>query len=442
MPPEDMAPVVSEREDSAKSTCPLSVRQQNRNLVRFAFHISLIYLAAPVVYVGNLDAVLLNRLGYSDKVANLPASAYMWTSAPFLVLFTWYFCHVRMLKPVLVASYAVMAGAGLIAVAGLLHPDANWLVVALVAHAILTGWSAGVANLFEWEILARGVVEQRRGFALSLAFGFGPLMAVFSSLGTQLVLDGRLGPLVAGRLSFPWDYISLFGASILILTVPAFSAMRYIIPLPAVEVAREKLLSGVFGGLGDFLKNRLLILAAIGFLLVMAGNSMILPNVVLYTKEVLGEEPQLYAGYQFVLRFGFKMAAGLLLGWLLVRTHPRAGLTATTLLSLIGLAWALFVPGKWFLVSFGILGSGELYGVYYPNYIISCSPTSMVRRNLAYANLLALPVSLAPLMFGMLSDTYGLRCSIELAALLLAGTIIFVQLALPRRPGIDTVDRF
>ena len=85
--------------------------------------------------------------------------------------------------------------------------------------------------------------------------------------------------------------------------------------------------------------------------------------------------------------------AGLLLGWLLVRTHPRAGLTATTFLCLAGLVWALLVPGKWYLVSFGILGAGELYGVYYPNYLISCSPTSMVRRNLAYANLLALPVT-------------------------------------------------
>ena len=64
--PESMASVVSEQEDSAKSTCPLSIRQQHRHLLRFAFHMSLIYLAAPVVYVGNLDAVLLKKLRHSE----------------------------------------------------------------------------------------------------------------------------------------------------------------------------------------------------------------------------------------------------------------------------------------------------------------------------------------------------------------------------------------
>jgi fucose permease len=159
--------------------------------------------------------------------------------------------------------------------------------------------------------------------------------------------------------------------------------------------------------------------------------------VVLYTNEVLGEPPEAYAGYQFALRFGFKIVAGLLLGWLLARTHPRAGLTATTLLSLIGLAWAICVPGKWYLVTFGILGAGELYGVYYPNYLVSCCPASQVRRNLAYAQLLALPVSVTPLVFGMISDQYGLRCSIETAAVLLVATILMVHFTLPRRPSVS-----
>ena len=416
------------------------MRQQSRNLVRYAFHMSMMYLAAPVVYVGNLDAILLNKLGYSDKVANLPAAAYMWTTAPFLVLFTWYFCDVRMLKPVLVASYAVSAASGLIVVVALLQPHSNWLVMALVVHAMLIGWSLGLANLFEWEILARGVGEERRGLALSLAFGLGPLMAVVSSLGMQLVLDGKLGEINMGTLRFPWDFSLLFAVSVLIMAVPAISATRYMIPSPLVKVAREQLFSGVFGGLGNFLKNRLLMLTALAFLLVMLGSTTVLPSVVLYTKEAVGEELQIFAGYQFALRFAFKVVAGLLLGWLLVRTHPRAGLLATTFLSLAGLVWALLVPGTCYLVSFGILGAGELYGVYYPNYLICCSPTSQVRRNLAYVQLLAWPVTLAPVVFGAISDSYGLRRSIELAAVLLAGAILVVQLALPRRPDITRSD--
>ena len=249
-------------------TCPLSVRQQNWNLVRYAVHTSLLYLAAPVAYVGEVDAILLNKLGYCDKVANLPAAAFMWTTAPFLVLFTWYFCYVRMLKPVVVASYAVTAASGLIVVVSLLQPHSNWLVVALIVHATLMGWCLGVAGLFEWEILARGVTEQRRGLALGLAFGFGPLMAVLSSLGTQLVLDGKLGPIDTGKLAFPWDFHLLFVASVLIMAVPALSATRYFVPIPPVEIIREPLISGVFGGFGDFLRDRLLLLTSIAFLLV------------------------------------------------------------------------------------------------------------------------------------------------------------------------------
>jgi hypothetical protein len=417
------------------SACPLNARQQTWNLVRFAAHIGLLYLAAPVAYVGEVDAILLSKLGYSDKVANLPAAAFLWTTAPFLVLFTWYFCHVRLLKPILVASYAVIAASGLIVAVALLQPQSNWTVAALIVHAILMGWCCGIVALFEWEVLARGVAEQRRGFALALAYGVGPILAVFSSFGTQLLLDGNLGPISMGKLAFPWDFFTLFAISAVVMALPALSAARYVIPMPSVEVAREPLLSGVFGGFRGFLRNRLLMCTSIAFLLVVLGGTTILPSVVLYMKEAIGEDPQKYAGYQFALRFAFKAVAGLLLGWMLVRTHARAGLLATTSFCLVGLVWALLVSGKWYLVSFGILGAGELYYVYYQNYLISSSHASMVRRNLAYAQLLALPVSLAPIMFGVISDSFGLRYSIETAAVLLAATLCFVQLVLPRWPS-------
>ena len=232
-----------------------------------------------------------------------------------------------------------------------------------------------VSSFFEWEVLVRGVAEQRRGLALGLSYGVGPILAVVSSLATQLLLDGKLGPIGIHKPAFPWEFCILFVASAIIGGVPAISATRYIVPLPAVEIEREPLLSGVFGGLRDFVRNRLLMLTSIAFLLTIIGGTSILPSAVLYIREVLGEEPQKYVGYQFAMRFGLKMVAGLLLGWLITKTHPRAGLVATTFLCLAGLAWALVVPGKWYLVSFGILGGGELYYVYYQNYLISCSPT-------------------------------------------------------------------
>jgi MFS family permease len=176
-------------------------------------------------------------------------------------------------------------------------------------------------------------------------------------------------------------------------------------------------------------------------LLVVLGGTAILPSAVLYLREVLGDEPQKYAGYQFALRFGFKAVAGLLLGWLITKTHPRAGVMATTGLCLAGLCWGLMASGKWYLVSFGILGGGELYYLYYQNYMVSCSPTSKVRRNLAYMSLLALPAASAPLLFGMISDHFGRRFSIIVAALLLALALLLVRFALPRRAPAVASDR-
>lgn len=423
-------------EEPLKSGCSLSDRQQHRNALRFGLHWSLMYLAAPVVFVGNLNAILLNKLGYSDTIANLPAVTFRWTTGIFLVLFTWYFCQVRLLKPILAIAYAISAAAGLIVILSLLQPYSMWIVVALVVHSTLIGWFLGIAYVFEWEVLSRGVDEQRRGPALMLAFGVGPVLAVVSSIGMQLLLDGQIGPISVRIPGFPWDYALLFGASMLILAIPAISAMRYVIPSPAVEVTRDGLITGVFGGLGDFLSTRLLMFTSIAFMLVILSSTTILPNVVLYTKEALGEAPQRYAGYQFALRFAFKAVAGLVLGWILVRTSPRAGLVATTGLCLAGLIWSLLVPGTWYLLTFGLLGAGELSGAYYPNYLVACSAPSQVRRNLSYAQLLTLPATVGPIFYGMISDCYGLRLSIEVAAVLLAVTILLVQFVLPRRPSI------
>ena len=144
-----------------------------------------------------------------------------------------------------------------------------------------------------------------------------------------------------------------------------------------------------------------------------------------------------YARYQFALRLAQNMAGlcwdGCVGGTIAGRVLRRLRSLVTGLVGRLG-------PGKWYLVTFGILGAGELYGVYYPNYLVCCSPASQVRRNLAYAQLLALPVSVAPLIYGMISDSYGLRISVETAAVLLLGTILLIQLALPRRPGIAPSD--
>ena len=138
---------------------------------------------------------------------------------------------------------------------------------------------------------------------------------------------------------------------------------------------------------------------------------MIMNNMSLYAREALGEAPEKYAGIQLALRFGFKCLVGFGLGRLVTRVHARASLVATTSLCLAGVAWALFVPGKWYLLGFGLLGGGELFYVYYLNFIVSCSKPERMRENTAYTNLITVLIGIMPIVFGLLSDRFGLRAS-------------------------------
>ena len=87
---------------------PLDLRDQTRNLGLFAACTGLIYLCAPVLYVGVTQASLCHRLGASDTVANLPATAYLaMTCAPVLV--AWLSPYVSTLRRNLVACFAAVA---------------------------------------------------------------------------------------------------------------------------------------------------------------------------------------------------------------------------------------------------------------------------------------------------------------------------------------------
>src|SRR5205814_9500034 len=70
--------------------CPLDRGTQTRNLLLFAACFGANYLAAPVGYIGVLQASLCKRLGAGETVANLPLSIYLGTTA-FTVLVAWWF---------------------------------------------------------------------------------------------------------------------------------------------------------------------------------------------------------------------------------------------------------------------------------------------------------------------------------------------------------------
>jgi hypothetical protein len=417
----------------ATDDCPLGTREQTRNLIIFAVNKSLIYFASPVLYVGNLQAALCKELGTTSTVANLPSSVYFWMT-PLPILVAWYFCAVRLLRPVLTTTYLTVAAGGAAVMATLLLSQDRWVVItAVVLHSAMLGCALGVAATYEWEVLGKGVSRSRRGQTLALAFGVGPMMAFLASLGSQAILNG---------IRYPWNFAALFASTVPLMALAALLATRFVVPQPAVEVQPEPLVAGVFGGVGDFFRVRLLLLAAIAMILVASGYN-VLTNMSLFTKEALGEQPARYVGYQNALRFGFKVVAGLLLGWLLARTHPKAGMLVTGGFCLASVAWVSLVPGRWFLLSFGLMGAGELFGVYYPNYILSCSPKEKMRRNMAFTSMLNMPSGFAPLLFGFIADTVGaaadnkklgFQMSFLVAAAFLSAALLVVQLMLPARP--------
>ena len=426
-------------ESSAESSelhagCPLSASLQIRNLLLYACSIALYYLAAPVLYVGVLQAGLFKDLKADDSLANLPASVYLWM-APVPVFVAWLCPQVRLLRPMLLLAYLTMATAGGAVAATLMWGSRSAVIVAVVVHAGILGGANGVVQTFLWELLARGVSDKRRGWTLGLAFGFGPICAVVGSSLAQLLLSGKAYGFTISPLAYPAKFAVLFAATVPIMIVAALLAAAFVVPLPVQDVRRQPFLTGIFGGLGQFAGNRLILIAVVSYLLVYAGGNSIQQNVSLYAKEIFGESASQYTGYQLVLRFGFKIFAGFGLGWLLTRAHPKAGLLATAGLCLTGVLWAWGVPGKYYLVSFGLLGAGELFGVYYPNYVVCCSPRSQTRRNMAYTSMCTVLVGFAPVFYGTFSDQFGLRGSFLVAAAILVLTMLLVQFGLPARPA-------
>jgi hypothetical protein len=408
-------------------------RFQRRNSLVFIVNMSLIYLVAPVFYVGVLHAAICNSLGASDTVANLPASVNLWMT-PFPVFISWLWPSPRASRSILVAAYVIVGTAGAVAATSFVAAPGAWLIPVLVAHAGIIGVAVGVIQMCLWELIGRGMTTTLRGWTLSLTFGAGPVFAVLGSCASQLILSGKfLNLLEIAPIPAPSSYMLLFGATAPAMWLAAGMVFLARLPPGAEPPARTGGIQFV-QGLRLYFTHRLIFIAAFGFLCTYAGGSMIMNNLGLYAREALGESPEMYSGLQLALRFGFKSLCGFVLGWMVARVHAKAPLVATTLISLAGVCWALVVPGKWYLLSFGLLGAGELFYVYYMNYIVSCSAPERMRENTAYTNLISVSLGFVPLMYGATSDHYGLRSSFYLAiAILLAGCVA-AGLFLPRQP--------
>lgn len=301
---------------------------QRRNSLVFILNTSIGYFVAPVFYVGVLHAAVLSGLGFSDTIANLPESAYMWM-LPLPVLIAWIWPSTRYLRRMLVINYLFKGSAGIIA-AALFVLAPRWLAVGIVVHAAVVGVTNGVTNMCLWELIGRGMTPARRGWTLGITFGVGPVFAVLGSCASQLILSGNFLELIhMTPVPKPWNYMLLFG-----VTGPAMglaAACVFLAHLPRENAVDQSVsVAGVIEGLRQYFTYRLILIAICGFLLTSAGGNMILNNLALFVRDATGELPEQYTGVQLALRFGCKSLFGFVLGWLLARYQAKAPALATT----------------------------------------------------------------------------------------------------------------
>ena len=424
-----ITPVVSNAED-----CLLPAAIQRRNILLFVLYWCIFYLCAPVTYISVTHANLLKALDNPDSICNLPAATYLWlTVIPVVV--AWLFPQPTYLKRMILCSIMLMA-LMTVAVAYFLWIDstARLRTILVIAHGATFGGCGGILLSSLWDSLRRGVSTSRRGTVLGFTFGCGPIFACLGSLFQDAIFDGRL---TGGRtfgLTFPQNYCLLFASAAPMLMLAGLLMSLFVIPSDSHSESIEPTAStGISEGLKQFFGNRVVWYTILIYVLVYSGTNAIISNVSLHAKTVVSDQSGTL-GLQNFLRFGCKAIAGALLGWLLSKTTVRAPLFATTTISLIGMIWALSTTGWPFMLTFGLLGMGELFGAYFPNYVTTASDKRYVRVNMSYLSFLSALIGFSSVGFGLISDRYGRLASFYVAAAMLMVSL-FMICFLPTNPA-------
>lgn len=460
---------MSEQLAEPRGDCPLPVRVQRRNMCYVAMFWSIYYLTAPISYIGLTHANLLKGLKNSDTICNLPSAMYLWLAfVPVLV--AWAFPRPRHLKPMGLVAVGLLATATAgVAISLWLEASRGISTTLVIIHGAVFGGANGVLLMATWDALKRGVSSSRRGPVLALTFGVGPLFACVGALGQDALLEGKLLGGSTFGLEFPLNYMAMFvvAAPLLLLLGIVFSL--YTLPTTDAEpMDSDPPLAAIAKGVRQFLQCRAVWIAVVIYVVVYSGGNAIFANLSLHAKDVLRTEEQTRneatayvtimlqdqpltaaactshalvvpatesVGMQNFLRFGCKALAGALLGWLLTFTNPRTPLLVTTSILLFGILWAINSTGWWFLATFGILGAGELFGVYFPNYVTSASDKKFVRVNMAYMSVIGALVGFSSVAFGAISDTHGRVASFYVAAGLLVFGLLLIGMLLPVDPA-------
>lgn len=380
----------------------------------------LIYLCAPVFYIGIMQAALLDKLGTSAAIANLPASTYQLAQlAPLFV--AWLVPHSKEQYAAMWASIVTAVLTGLVALTLVIPCPAEVRVWTVIAHGLTQGVTGSIVLIFLIQCLKRGTSPEGQARALQFAYSVGPLMAVAGSLSTQYLLNVKID-----WLPFPYAFAGLYAFAAPCALAAAWMASQFRLqPIP--EDPPQPLGAYLATAARTFVKNRPLMMLFFAFLL---WNCTLgaMSNLTLFTREAVGREPKDLAGWMMAIRFGCKAVGGYFLGWLAVRRGLRVAVLGVMVLDLAGMIWPWVVPGYAFLFAFGLLGAGELGGGFIPNYGSRLVPAAIGATMIAMLNLAAPLAGFAPSIHGYVADHMGFNWSFAfgIATTIGAGLLVWM----------------
>lgn len=395
-----------------------------RNRAVFFWSNLLIYFAAPVTYVGVVQAGLCDQLGASATVANLPNSAFLMGYLSPIIL-SW-LVPKTLERSVVVVSYSVMAvSLAFVTVTLALPFGSTTRIVAVIGQGLVMGLCNSAANVYQFQCLKRGSTQEGIVQTFKITFALGPIAAVAGSLFAQWVLNGGIA-----WLEYPYDFAALYGIGVPCMGVIALLSRGYILQ-PAPEEPPVAFASYFRESLRDYFTTAVLAVSACAYILLTFGMEAI-SNLSLYTREAVGRDPKELSGIVMALRFGFKCVAGYLLGLLAQTYGVRAPMIGVLVSLLLAMVWIWIVPGYPFIFTFALLGAAELGGIYFPGYVLAVSPPETSARNLSLLTLASGTASLSPALHGALTDHFGFSASFGFGGFV-AVVALLLTLALPPR---------
>jgi MFS family permease len=387
----------------------------------FAFGVATVmsYLAAPVIYIGMVQAALCSRLGGNASISNLPVTISALTGV--IPLFASWMIPYRRERAVVVWCALLASAALAITAVGLVAPLSNFVRIGLVVGcSLLVFLLSSIQQVYLYQCLSRGTTEQGRARTLRTTFALGPLAAVAGSLCAQALLDGRWL-----ALEFPRNFAAIYLFSIpCILVVALAASWQRVVEVP--ERPRRHLTRYLAESFRALTGSRTLSLLVIAYALTCAAVTCE-ANLTLYVHSTLGKAPELLVGYVMAVRFAGKSMGGLLLGYIAQRWNSQTVLVVIEILIVAGCLWALLATGIPYLFCFALLGTGELAGAYFPNYCLSASTFETGARNLALLAIFASLAGAGAAIHGLLADSFGYQSSIVVAGIMACAGWLLVR---------------